>query len=226
MLRVKLVCPRNLVFFILIIFETNLSERNRFVSLFHARTFGYERDCVWRRIVQKFHSNISVQEDKWTTSVLRFPSHLNEMHSERDWLIKMYFSTVKIISTEADSHICRCYSTNNNLSLAGAATSIIFVATNRSFVATKHVFCRHKSMLFATKLLSWQNYVCRDKPFVATNIKHMFVATSILLSRQKTCLSRQKYACVCRDKSMLVATIIKRTCFVAPMIIIKTFMVK
>ena len=193
MLRVKLVCPRNLVFFILIIFETNLSERNRFVSLFHARTFGYERDCVWRRIVQKFHSNISVQEDKWTTSVLRFPSHLNEMHSERDWLIKMYFSTVKIISTEADSHICRCYSTNNNLSLAGAATSIIFVATNRSFVATKVCFSR-------------QNF-CHDKI--------MYVATNHL-SRQisNICLSRQAYFCrdkrrVSLDKSMLVFVAIK-----------------
>ena len=49
--------------------------------------------------------------------------------------------------------------------------------------------------------LSRQKYACRDKSFVTTNIcryKHNFVATSILLSRQKTrlvatntCLSRQ-----------------------------------
>ena len=40
----------------------------------------------------------------------------------------------------------------STVSLAGDATSIIFVAT--SFVAkTKHVFCRNKSMLVATKLL-------------------------------------------------------------------------
>ena len=61
------------------------------------------------------------------------------------------------------------------LSLAGATTSIIFVAT-------KHVLCRDKSMLAATKplwrqnsCLSWQKF-CRDKhTFVAT--KDFFVAT-------------------------------------------------
>ena len=41
-----------------------------------------------------------------------------------------------------------------------------------SFVATKHVFCCDKSMLVATKVLSRQNYVCRDK--------HNFVATKLL----------------------------------------------
>ena len=53
------------------------------------------------------------------------------------------------------------------------------------FVTTKHVFCRGKSMLVATKLLSLQNYVCRDNTFVVTNIcrdKHVF-GTSIFLSR-------------------------------------------
>ena len=60
------------------------------------------------------------------------------------------------------------------LSLAGAATSTIFVAT-------KHVFCHEKSMLAATKRLSRQNYalsrVCRDK--------HTFVATKdVFLSQQ------------------------------------------
>ena len=79
------------------------------------------------------------------------------------------------------------------LLLAGAVTSIIFVAT-------KHVFCRHKSMFAATKAtnnlcrkknrcLSGQAYFvetkevfCPDKCFVATN----------------TCLSRQN---ICRDKN-------------------------
>ena len=88
------------------------------------------------------------------------------------------------------------------LLLVGAATSIIFVATNTCrdkclFVATKHVFCRDKSMLVATKLLLRRTRVCGDKDFVATNIilsrqkfcrgKHTFVVASILLSRQKTC---------------------------------------
>ena len=56
------------------------------------------------------------------------------------------------------------------LSLAGTATSI--------------VFCRDKSMLIATKHLSPQTSVCREK--------HNFVATSILLSRQKICFCRNK----------------------------------
>ena len=54
------------------------------------------------------------------------------------------------------------------------------------FVATKDVFCRHKSMLVATKLLS-RHYICRDKTFVATKL---FVATDI-----------------CRNKSFVVKKI-------------------
>ena len=37
--------------------------------------------------------------------------------------------------------------------MAGAATSIIFVADKHVFVATKYVFCRDKSMLVATKMI-------------------------------------------------------------------------
>ena len=73
------------------------------------------------------------------------------------------------------SGLCCCA-----LSLAGAATSIIFVAT-------KHVFCRDKSMLAATKhllretiFLSRQNF-CHDKYLSRQTY------TSILLSRQRTC---------------------------------------
>ena len=83
------------------------------------------------------------------------------------------------------------------LSLARAATSVICVATNtclsrqkyacrdksfvvtKLFVVTKHVFCRHKSMLAATKVLSPQNF-CPDK--------HTFVTTKDVLSRQKVYL--------------------------------------
>ena len=122
------------------------------------------------------------------------------------------------------------------LSFARAATSILFVATNTclprqntSFVATKYA-CRAKR--FVT---SWQAcfcrdkrhvlYACPDKTFVATKLcmsqqifvattifcrdKHNFAATSMLLSRQKscfvaknTCFSRQK---LCREKIILVA---------------------
>ena len=87
---------------------------------------------------------------------------------------------------ETESHYVQnttykcCY-----VSLAGAATSII-----------KHVFCRDKSMLAATNRLSRQSRFCPIK---------FFVATSMLLSREKTyfvatntCLSRQN---VCHDKN-------------------------
>ena len=39
-----------------------------------------------------------------------------------------------------------------------------------TFVATKDVFCRDKSKLVTTKLLWQQNYVCRDKSFVAKKL--------------------------------------------------------
>ena len=47
-------------------------------------------------------------------------------------------------------------------------------------VATKHVFCPHKSTRVATKVLSRQAYFCRDRhTFVAT--KDVFVATKMIL---------------------------------------------
>ena len=78
---------------------------------------------------------------------------------------------------------CRTYQ-GSGLSLVGAATSIIFVATKfllwqtcvchdkHVFVVIKHVFCCNESMLVATKLASHQNYVCHNK--------HMFVTTKLL----------------------------------------------
>ena len=98
------------------------------------------------------------------------------------------------------------------------------------FVATKHVFCREKSLHAATKLLSRHNYIYHDKIFLPRQIisrEHVFVATSILWSRQKacfaatnTCLSPQN--CVCRDKYLLQQKVCrdkiflsrKNTCFV------------
>ena len=65
----------------------------------------------------------------------------------------------------------------HGVSLAGAATSIIFVPTKilsrqmfcsdrHVFVTTKHIFCRDKSMLAATNL---------------SHDKIMFVATNVML---------------------------------------------
>ena len=69
----------------------------------------------------------------------------------------------------------------------------------------KYHFCRDKHVFAATKLCLPRQNLCRDKiMFLATNtclfcrdkimfgVTNMFVATSILLSRRKTCLSRQK----------------------------------
>ena len=75
----------------------------------------------------------------------------------------------------------------------------IFCRNKHVFVETKHVFCRDKSMHVATKLLSRQTRVCRDK--------HNFIATSVRLSRQKH---------VCRNKSMLRFVATKIILMVAP----------
>ena len=101
---------------------------------------------------------------------------------------------------------------NSLLLLAGAALRIIFVVTNIS---------RDQHNFVATNVLSGQAYFCHDKHvsvatkhvffffklmqiFVATN---NFVATSIHLSRQKTCfvltntcLSRQTRVLLSRQK--------------------------
>ena len=111
------------------------------------------------------------------------------------------------------------------LSLAGAATSIIFVATRvLSNNHDKRVYCNK------TCLLSQQKYACCDKHiFVMTNIccnKHNFAMTKYFLinkifswqelfccdkcillrqthvCRDNTCLLRQNF---CHDKMILVA---------------------
>ena len=113
-----------------------------------------------------------------------------------------------------------------NISLAGAATSIIFVAT--TVLSRQTRVCRDN-----TRLSSRQKYACRDKTFIATKLflsrqnifvetkdvfcrdKHVslplqgFVGTKLCFSRQifvatKVCLSRPTR--VCRDKHTFVAT--------------------
>ena len=89
-----------------------------------------------------------------------------------------------------------------------------FVATNKHvLVATNHVFCRDKSMLAATKLLSHHNYICHDKICLSRQIfsrEHVFVATNILWSRQKTCFVATKHLFVptklCLSRQIFVAT--------------------
>ena len=85
------------------------------------------------------------------------------------------------------------------LSLAGAATGIVFVVTNTNtclswqntyFVMTKvglsrqAYFCCEKHVSWQTHLLSWQKYACRNKPSITTNMClswQMFVARKNIL---------------------------------------------
>ena len=108
--------------------------------------------------------------------------------------------------------------------MAGAATSIIFVATNKlsrqvrvyrdqkSLLSRKKYACRDKIMFVATKeMFCHDKHVFVKHVFVATKLvttnicreKHNFVATSILLSQQTR---------VCRDKTILLFSRQKYTC--------------
>ena len=98
----------------------------------------------------------------------------------------------------------------SNVSLAGAATSIVFVAT-KIFCRDRHYFVATKTCLYnKTTKLPQVSFLSRQKYFVATDIilsrqrhvciikRQSFVATSIQLLRQKTFLatkhlSRQKW---------------------------------
>ena len=64
-----------------------------------------------------------------------------------------------------------------------------------------------------TKLLSRQNYVCRDKSLVATNIchdQHVFVTTKVLSRQAYFCHDKRRVLlrqpCVCHEKNQHVAT--------------------
>ena len=101
------------------------------------------------------------------------------------------------------------------LSLAEAATRIIFIATKKRFLSRQNYACRDKHIFVAINvcrdkyLLRQTSFCLQDKlTSVATNIcrNKSFVEASILLSWQKacfvatnTCLLRQTR--VCRDKN-------------------------
>ena len=86
------------------------------------------------------------------------------------------------------------------LSLAGAATSIFFVAT-------KHVFCRDKGVLFvATKY----SFVATSVETSITVTQDVSVATNVILSQKIYALSRQKYvlsrqAYFCHEKRRVLS---------------------
>ena len=95
------------------------------------------------------------------------------------------------------------------MSLAGAATSIIFVAT--SFVVTNTCLPWQNTSFVVTNTLLSRQFCC-DKPiFVTTKVlsQQIFVMTNIILSWQKL----QAY--FCHDESMLVTTNVSCLTFAA-----------
>ena len=87
------------------------------------------------------------------------------------------------------------------VSLAGAATSIIFVTTNTC-------------LSWQTRLLSRQKYAYCDKTFVTTNIfvaanfllREIFVVTNIILTWQNAC--RDKLTFVATNKSFVATNVL------------------
>ena len=116
---------------------------------------------------------------------------------------------------------------SSGVSFAGAATSIIFVATKglsrqtracrdiHVFVTAKHAFGRNKGMLVATKLcLSLQAYFGRDKRRALSGQAHVCRDKSVLVATK----------IFCRDKHNFVATSIflsRRKTFVATKMILE-----
>ena len=112
------------------------------------------------------------------------------------------------------------------VSLAGAAASIIFVTTKVCLSRQNFCCCCAKHIFVVTKVLSRQTRACCDKKRLLSQQKyalsrqnlfsrdkHNLVATSILLSRQKTCfvvtntcLSLQTH--VCHNKSFVTTKMI------------------
>ena len=110
------------------------------------------------------------------------------------------------------------------LSLAGVATTAIFVATIFLLLQTR--VCRHKSVLVSTTKTKKKKKKKKKSPQIFRRNKHSYVATKDVFCRDKdsdsdsdslftkfynkenTCLLRQKY---CRDKIMVVATNILQT---------------
>ena len=110
----------------------------------------------------------------------------------------------------------------SNLSLVGAATSIICVAMkvllqqNTSFVAKKYV-CHDKRVFVAKKTFVMTNICCDTHVMTKTFCycdKH-FVITKLLSRQAYFCHDKR---CVCCDKNMSVTTKIllswQKTCFV------------
>ena len=90
---------------------------------------------------------------------------LQHLHTEQ--------CTLQFQSQFENIRILHLHKTVAHLSLAGAATSIIFVATK--VLSRQSRVCRDK-----TRLLSRQKYACREKCFVATNIKHVSINTAYI----------------------------------------------
>ena len=87
----------------------------------------------------------------------------------------------------------------------------IFLSQQKTcFVMTATCFCREKSKLVTTKLLSLQNYVCRDKYLLRQKFccdRNMFFATNVLSRQAYFCHDKRRVPSrqtrVCRNKTFL-----------------------
>ena len=101
------------------------------------------------------------------------------------------------------------------ISLAGAARSIIF--------ATKHIICHNKSMLVATKLLSWQNTSFSQQKYadISVVIKvlqwHFFSSSlQAYFCQDKRCvLSWQTHVCCNKHMFVMTSFVMTKMIFVA-----------
>ena len=106
--------------------------------------------------------------------------------------VKFWEKSITLYSYSPETMVTISRSQGCILSLMGAATSVIFVMTNTSFVVTKislsqQNFCHDKHIFVVTKLLLQQI-------FVTTNITLLQKTYFCLLLRQN---------CACHDKTIL-----------------------
>ena len=109
----------------------------------------------------------------------------------KTWYLHTYLPHTKFWNSIDDiwSAVMRMEIRVNNI--IGGSYHKYHFCHGKSFVATKHVFCRDKNMLFATKVFIFLFFLSRQN---CCHDKHNFVAT-ICFSRQNFChdkhLSRQ-----------------------------------
>ena len=93
--------------------------------------------------------------------------HRISQQSTQGTNIVVHYSQQSNGQIDASSRFRKCSSQTNKSSVIPWKLSLAGAATSNIFVATIHVFCIEKCIVAATNVLSRQNYVCRDKIFLA-----------------------------------------------------------